>query len=55
MTNYERIKAMSVEGIGILLCGDCNHCVYQGKDCVYNPEMHCTDGLIRRWKNEKVY
>ena len=31
MTNYERIKAMSVEEIEALLRGDCNHCIYREK------------------------
>lgn len=53
MTNYERIKAMSVEEIEGLLRGECNHCIYYGKDCIHNPKMGCTDGVIK-WLNLEV-
>lgn len=53
MTNYERIKTMSVEEIEGLLRGDCNHCIYRGKDCIHNREMQCTDGAIK-WLNSEV-
>lgn len=53
MTNYERIKAMSAEEMEGLLNGNCNYCFYAGKDCIHNPEMHCTDGVIK-WLNLEV-
>lgn len=53
MTNYERIKAMSPEEIEVLFRGNCNYCIYCGKNCLHNPEMLCTDGVIK-WLNSKV-
>jgi hypothetical protein len=53
MTNYERIKAMSVEEIEGLLHGGCNYCIYCGENCANNPEMHCTDGIIQ-WLHSEV-
>ena len=47
MTNYEYVKAMSVEEFEGLLRGDCNRCIYRGKDCIHHPEMQCTDGVIK--------
>lgn len=53
MTNYERIKAMSVEEIVALLFGSCEYCIYRGKDCIYNIEMQCMDGIMK-WLNSEV-
>lgn len=50
MTNYERIKEMSVEEIEGLLRGDCNYCIYREKVCTHNL---CTDGVIK-WLNSEV-
>lgn len=53
MTNYERIKEMSMEEIEGLIHGGCNYCIYREKNCADNPEMHCTDGIIK-WLNSEV-
>lgn len=37
MTNYERIKAMSVEEMVEFLYGDCAHCAFIGEACYRDP------------------
>lgn len=53
MTNYERIKGMSVEEMAELLHGDCGHCVFLGKECFRYPFMLCDEGVLK-WLNSEV-
>ena len=47
MTNYERIKAMSIEQLAKMLDGVCEFCAYDGINRVSNSEMHCDEGCLK--------
>lgn len=47
MTNFERIKAMSLEELAEMLEGECLFCAYDGQDCFRNDKMHCDEGCLR--------
>lgn len=47
MTNYERIKAMSIEQLAKMLNGECQFCAYDGAECTYNDNMHCDEGCLK--------
>lgn len=47
MTNYERIKAMSIEQLAKMLDGECQFCAYDGENCMFNHDMHCEEGCIK--------
>lgn len=51
MTNYERIKAMSIEQLAAMLDGECEFCAYNGAGCTYNDNMHCDEGCLKWLKN----
>lgn len=53
MTNYERIKKMSVDEIADLLDGECCYCAYINETCTYDNDMHCANG-IKLWLNSEV-
>lgn len=56
MTNFEYIKAMSVEGMAIFLSGDCNRCKQDSEYCLYNrqlDELPCEAGALE-WLNSEV-
>lgn len=53
MTNYERIKAMSVEEMAEIIYDCCQHCIYQDKECYNNEDMRCSDGNLK-WLNSEV-
>lgn len=53
MTNYERIKAMSVEEMAKQFYCDCNHCAYRGKNCGEHDDMYCEDGAVK-WLNSEA-
>lgn len=56
MTNYERIKAMTVEEMAMKILGDsrycCLHCVYT-EECLTNRKFTCKSGIIQ-WLNSEV-
>lgn len=52
ITNYERIKKMSVEQLAKMLDGECQFCAYDGINCVSNSEMHCDEGCLKWLKNK---
>lgn len=47
MTNFERIKAMSIEQLAKMLDGECQFCAYDSANCVCNKEMHCDEGCLK--------
>ena len=51
MTNFERIKAMSIEQLAEMLDGECEFCAYNGIHCVSNREMRCDEGCLKWLKN----
>ena len=51
MTNYERIKSMSIEQLAKMLDGECQFCAYDGEDCMFNHDIHCEEGCIKWLKN----
>lgn len=53
MTNYERIKKMSVEEMAGLLDGNCCYCSYREEKCIHNDDMHCVSGTVK-WLNSEV-
>lgn len=53
MTNYEHIKAMSVEEMAEFLCGDCVHCAFWGEACYRYTQMSCDEGVYK-WLNSEV-
>ena len=53
MTNYERIKAMSVEEMAEDFFGDCDHCAYLDKRCNEHEDMRCEKG-VELWLNSEV-
>lgn len=54
MTNYERIKKMSVKEMAELLEGKCCYCSYRDKKwCTYNDDIHCVSGTVK-WLNSEV-
>lgn len=52
MTNFERIKGMGIEELAAMLDGECQFCAYFGKECIYNSEMHCDEGVLKWLKNK---
>ena len=46
MTNFERIKAMSIEQFAKMLDGECQFCAYDGEDCMFN-HGNCEEGCIK--------
>ena len=52
MTNFERIKAMSIEQLAKMLDGECEFCAYKGINCFSNSEMHCDEGCLKWLKNK---
>lgn len=56
MTNYERIKAMSVQEMAAKILGGsrycCLHCVYM-EECLTNIKFTCKSGIIQ-WLNSEV-
>ena len=56
MTNYERIKAMSVEEVlenFRFSSFACKCCIYDPDECTRHEEMTCKDG-IRDWLNSEA-
>lgn len=56
MTNYERIKEMSVEEMAEFLLGDCDRCKQDSQYCLYNrypDELPCKAGALE-WLNSEV-
>lgn len=47
MTNFERIKAMSIEQLAKMLGGECIFCAYDGEDCMFNHDIHCDEGCLK--------
>lgn len=47
MTNFERIRIMSVEEMAAMLDGECQFCAYDGAGCTYNDNMHCDEGCLK--------
>ena len=53
MTNFERIKAMSIEELAENFYGDCRYCAYRWEDCICNENMNCCNGLLK-WLNSEA-
>lgn len=56
MTNYERIKAMSVEEMAECMDCDCAHCTQDIEQCMSNRfpnELPCKAGVLE-WLNSEV-
>lgn len=57
MTNYEKIKQMTVEELAELLGGYtpeiCDFCVYKGSDCHNNIDKDCVGGT-KLWLNKEA-
>lgn len=56
MTNYERIKEMSVEEMAGKLRWSslgCKCCIYDPNECTRHDKMTCKDG-ISEWLNSEV-
>lgn len=53
MTNYERIKEMTVEEMAESFHACCKYCIYRGEECYNSEYMLCSDGHLK-WLNSEV-
>lgn len=56
MTNFEYIKAMSIEEMAEVIAGDCDRCFQDAENCIYNrdpDELPCEAGALE-WLNSEV-
>lgn len=53
MTNFERIKAMSVEEMADLLQVECCYCTFLHNGCAQSDEADCHRGTVQ-WLNKEA-